>query len=50
VGQGPFPRLRPSGTHHDPDHNDEFLLRVEEECQRHFPRVVLAREKMAIEL
>ena len=37
-------------THHDPDHNDEFLLRVEEECQKHFPRVVLAREKMEIEL
>jgi phosphoribosyl 1,2-cyclic phosphodiesterase len=37
-------------THHDPDHNDEFLLRVEEECQRHFPQVVLAREKMTIEL
>jgi phosphoribosyl 1,2-cyclic phosphodiesterase len=37
-------------THHDPDHDDEFLLRVEEECQRHFPNVVLAREKMEIEL
>src|SRR5262249_32279933 len=37
-------------THHDPDHNDEFLLRVEDECQKHFPHVVLAREKMEIEL
>ena len=37
-------------THHDPDHDDAFLLRVEEECQKHFPHVVLAREKMAIEL
>jgi phosphoribosyl 1,2-cyclic phosphodiesterase len=37
-------------THHDPDHNDEFLLRVEEECQRHFAGAVLAREKMTIEL
>ena len=37
-------------THHDPDHNDEFLLRVEEECQKHFPHVVLAREKKEIEL
>jgi phosphoribosyl 1,2-cyclic phosphodiesterase len=36
-------------THHDPDHNDEFLLRVEEQCQRLFPHVVLAREKMEIE-
>ena len=37
-------------THHDPDHDDAFLLRVEEECQKHFPHVVLAREKMEIEL
>jgi phosphoribosyl 1,2-cyclic phosphodiesterase len=37
-------------THHDPDHNDQFLLRMEEECQKHFPHVVLAREKMEIEL
>ncbi len=36
-------------THHDPDHNDEFLYRVEEKCQKHFPQVVLAREKMEIE-
>ena len=36
-------------THHDPDHNDDFLNRVEEECQRNFPNVVLAREKMEIE-
>jgi phosphoribosyl 1,2-cyclic phosphodiesterase len=37
-------------THHDPDHNDEFLTRVEEQCQKRFDHVVLAREKMAIEL
>src|SRR5262249_20303617 len=36
-------------THHDPDHNDEVLLRVEEECQKHVANVVLAREKMEIE-
>src|SRR5262245_54014750 len=37
-------------THHDPDHNDAFLVRMEEECQKHFAHVVLAREKMEIEL
>jgi len=31
-------------------HDDEFLLRVEDECQKHFPHVVLARENMEIEL
>jgi phosphoribosyl 1,2-cyclic phosphodiesterase len=36
-------------THHDPDHTDEFLLRVEEECQRRYPNAVLAREKMEID-
>jgi phosphoribosyl 1,2-cyclic phosphodiesterase len=35
-------------THHDPDHDDDFLRRVEEECQRQFPNVVLARDKMEI--
>jgi hypothetical protein len=30
-------------------HNDEFLRKMEEECQRHFPNVVLARERMVIE-
>jgi phosphoribosyl 1,2-cyclic phosphodiesterase len=37
-------------THHDPDHDDAFLMRIEEECQQHFSNVVLAREKMEIEL
>jgi phosphoribosyl 1,2-cyclic phosphodiesterase len=36
-------------THHDPDHNDAFLRRVEEECQRRHPNAVLARENMEIE-
>ncbi len=36
-------------THHDPDHNDAFLLRVEEQCKKHFPNVDLARENMEIE-
>lgn len=35
-------------THHDPDHNDEFLNEVEEQCQVRFPNVFLAREKMEI--
>lgn len=37
-------------THHDPDHNDDFLRGVEEECRRRFPAAVLAREYMTIEL
>jgi phosphoribosyl 1,2-cyclic phosphodiesterase len=36
-------------THHDPDHDDAFLRAVEQECRRHFPNVVLAREQMEIE-
>ena len=31
-------------THHDPDHNDEFLLEREKECQKIFPACTLARE------
>jgi phosphoribosyl 1,2-cyclic phosphodiesterase len=37
-------------THHDPDHNDSFLLEVEKKCQARFPNSVLAREKMEIEI
>ncbi len=33
-------------THHDPDHDDEFLCDVEKQCQVRFPNVCLAREKM----
>jgi phosphoribosyl 1,2-cyclic phosphodiesterase len=33
-------------THHDPDHNDEFLREVEKQCQARFPNTFLAREKM----
>ncbi len=36
-------------THHDPDHNDEILLRVEKESQARFPNSFLARENMEIE-
>jgi phosphoribosyl 1,2-cyclic phosphodiesterase len=31
-------------THHDPDHNDAFLRRIEKECQQRFPNCHLARE------
>jgi phosphoribosyl 1,2-cyclic phosphodiesterase len=37
-------------THHDPDHNDEFLRRMERECQQRFPDCVFARDKMEIAL
>lgn len=35
-------------THHD--HDDEFLLGIEKQCQARFPNCVLAREKMEIEI
>ena len=35
-------------THHDPDHDDEFLERIEKLCQERFPNAVLAREGMEI--
>lgn len=37
-------------THHDPDHDDAFLLEVEKQCQARFPRSLLAREGMEVEL
>ncbi|MGD8306507.1 MAG: MBL fold metallo-hydrolase [Ignavibacteria bacterium] len=37
-------------THHDPDHDDEFLIRMERQCQDRFKDCVLAKEKMEIEL
>ncbi len=36
--------------HHDPEHNDAFLLHVEKECQRIFPEAFLAREGLEVEL
>ena len=33
-------------THHDPNHDDEFLRAIEKECQDIFPDSVLAREGM----
>lgn len=37
-------------THHDPDHDDEFLTKIEKQCQQRFKDCFLAREKMEIEL
>ena len=37
-------------THDDPDHDDEFLLRIEKLCQERFPNTVLAREGMEIQI
>jgi len=37
-------------THHDPDHDDEFLTKMEKQCQQRFKDCFLVREKMEIEL
>ena len=37
-------------THHDPDHDDIFLQRMETLCQERFPQCVLARDGMELEL
>jgi ribonuclease BN (tRNA processing enzyme) len=37
-------------THHDPEHDDEFLLRIEKLCQERFPNTVVAREGMEISI
>jgi phosphoribosyl 1,2-cyclic phosphodiesterase len=37
-------------SHHDPDHDDAFLMRVEKEAQRLFSEAFLAREGMEIVL
>jgi phosphoribosyl 1,2-cyclic phosphodiesterase len=34
--------------HHDPEHDDAFLMGVERECQRLFPNAFLAREGLEI--
>ncbi len=36
--------------HHDPEHNDAFLLNIEKECQRVFSEAFLAREGLEIEM
>ena len=35
-------------THHDPEHDDDFLDRIEKLCQERFSNTVLAREGMEI--
>jgi len=35
-------------THHDPDHDDEFLERIEKLCKERFSNAALAREGMEI--
>ncbi len=35
-------------THHDPDHDDDFLLEMEHECQKRFPNCFVAREGQEI--
>jgi ribonuclease BN (tRNA processing enzyme) len=36
--------------HHDPEHNDTFLSNMEEECQKHFSNVFLARDGDQVKL
>ena len=36
--------------HHDPEHNDAFLLNIEKECQRLFSEAFLAREGLELEI
>ena len=31
-------------THHDPDHNDDFLRRMEKKCRERFKNSFMARE------
>ena len=35
-------------THHDPNHNDDFLMNMEKECQSVFANCALARERMEV--
>jgi phosphoribosyl 1,2-cyclic phosphodiesterase len=37
-------------THHDPDHDDEFLSRLEKLCQERFKECLVAREGMELEV
>jgi phosphoribosyl 1,2-cyclic phosphodiesterase len=37
-------------THHDPEHDDDFLARIEKLCQERFSNAVLAREGMEISI
>jgi phosphoribosyl 1,2-cyclic phosphodiesterase len=35
-------------THHDPEHNDEFLLKMEKNCQERFKALVFARDNYEV--
>ena len=35
-------------THHDPEHDDDFLRKKEKECQERFANCLLAREQMEV--
>ena len=35
-------------THHDPEHDDEYLRKAEKKCQQIFPHSIFAREGMTI--
>ncbi len=35
-------------THHDPDHDDDFLDKQEKECQQVFPNSLFAKEGMEV--
>jgi ribonuclease BN (tRNA processing enzyme) len=36
--------------HHDPEHTDSFLLKLEKDCQKRFPEAFLAREGAQLRL
>ncbi len=36
--------------HHDPEHNDAFILKMEKQCQKRFPESFFAREGTEIEV
>jgi ribonuclease BN (tRNA processing enzyme) len=36
--------------HHDPEHTDSVLLRIEKECRSRFPDAFLAREGAEFEI
>ena len=37
-------------THHDPDHNDDFLDSLEKQCQNVFPNSLFAKEGMEVQV
>ena len=37
-------------THHDPEHDDPFILKMEKACQERFPNAFFAREGVPIDL